>query len=70
MRNVFGATHAVSGGWRYRVIIPETENPQEARNILPGYPARYVKVDPGRYFTQCRFSRGTAQILIQVYIVQ
>ena len=36
----------------YRVMIPEMENPQEAKSVYPGKPARYAKADPGRYFTQ------------------
>ena len=49
----------------YRVMISETENPQEAKNVQPGKPARHDKVDLGQYFTpssHCWFSRGTAHI--------
>ena len=46
-------------------MISETENPHEAKRVCPGYPARYAKSDPCRYFTQspqCWFSRETAHI--------
>ena len=33
-------------------MIPETENPQEAKSVYPGKPARHAEADPGRYFTQ------------------
>ena len=33
-------------------MIPETENPQEAKNVYPGNPARHAYADQGRYFTQ------------------
>ena len=53
----FEPTHSVSGG--YRVMIPETENPQEAKSVCP------AKADLGRYITQiqqCWFSHGTAHL--------
>ena len=31
-------------------MIPETENPQEAKGVYPGKPARHAQVDSGRYF--------------------
>ena len=34
-------------------MIPDTENPQEAKRVYPGKPARHALADPGRYFTQC-----------------
>ena len=46
-------------------MIPEKENPHEAKSVYPGKPARHAKADPGRYFThspQCWFSRGTAHM--------
>ena len=55
----------------YRVVIPETENPQEAKILYPGTPAWHALADPRQYFTQglqCWFSRGTAQILITLYM--
>ena len=48
-------------------MIPETENPQEAKNVYPGNPARHAQADPGRYFTQrpqCWVSRGTIHVII------
>ena len=33
-------------------MIRETENPQEAKSIYPGKPARHGQADPVRYFTQ------------------
>ena len=33
-------------------MIPVTENPQEAKSVCPGKPARHAYVDLGRYFTQ------------------
>ena len=45
-------------------MIPETENPQEAKRVYPGKLARHALVDPDRYIThspQCCFSRGAAQ---------
>ena len=35
-----------------RVVIPETENPQEAKSVYPGTPVWHAYADPGRYFTQ------------------
>ena len=35
----------------YGVAIPETENPQEAKRVYPGKPARIAQADPVRYFT-------------------
>ena len=32
-------------------MILEKKNPQEAKSIYPGNPARHAKADPGRYFT-------------------
>ena len=33
-------------------MIPETENPQEAKSVYLGKPARHAKDDLGRYITQ------------------
>ena len=47
-------------------MISEKENPNEAKRVCPGQPARHAKADPGRYFTQkpqCWFSRETAHRL-------
>ena len=47
-------------------MIHETENPQEAKRVCPGYPARLAFADQVRYITQspqCLFSRGTAHML-------
>ena len=44
-------------------MIPENENPQEAKNVYPGKPARHAYADLDRYIThrsQCWFSRETA----------
>ena len=41
---------------RYRVMIPETENPLQAKSVYPGNPARHAWADPGRYFTQSPLS--------------
>ena len=46
-------------------MIPEEENPQEAKSVRPGQPARYAQADPGRYFMhspQCWFSHGTPRL--------
>ena len=46
-------------------MIPETENPHQAKSVCPGYPARHAKADPGGYFTQSPqswLSRGMAHI--------
>ena len=46
-------------------MIHETENPQYAKSVCPGKPARTAHADLGRYFTQaphCWISRGTAHI--------
>ena len=51
-------------------MIPETENPQEAKSVYPDKPARHAYADPGRFFTQsplCLFSRGTAQMYGQLW---
>ena len=40
-------------------MIPETENPQEAKSVYPG---KHAQADLGRYFTQRWFSRGTAHL--------
>ena len=32
-------------------MIPETENPQETKNVYPGKPAQYAKADPRQNFT-------------------
>ena len=34
-------------------MIPETENPQEAKSVYPGtcMPAQHAKADPDRYVT-------------------
>ena len=32
-------------------MIPETENPQEAKSVYPGKPARNDNADQGRFFT-------------------
>ena len=51
-------------------MIPETENPQEAKGVYPGKPARLSQADPGRYFTQspqCWFSREIALICLVGY---
>ena len=45
-----------TGGQRYRVMIPETEYPQEAKSVCPGQPARHAQADPSPH---CLFSRGT-----------
>ena len=48
-------------------MIPETENPQEAKRVCPGSPARHGWADPGQYFSlsqKCWFSRRTAHIVI------
>ena len=53
-------------------MIPETENPQEARRVCPGKPVRHAWADPSRYFTQspqCLFSRGTADINKYIVLV-
>ena len=42
----------------YRVVIPETENPQEANSVHPGKPARHAKADQGQYFTQRHHNVG------------
>ena len=31
-------TFRLRGGYMYRVVIPETENPQEAKSVYPGTP--------------------------------
>ena len=31
-------THSVLGEYMYKVVIPETENPQEAKSVYPGRP--------------------------------
>ena len=52
-------------GQRYRVMIPETDNPQKVKSLYPGKPGRHVQADPGRYFTQnpqCWILRGTAHL--------
>ena len=44
-------------------MIPETENPQEAKSVYPGKAVWHAQADPGRYITrrlQCWFSHGTA----------
>ena len=33
-------------------MIREAENPQEAKSVYPGKPARHTYADQGRYFTQ------------------
>ena len=46
-------------------MIPETENPQEAKSFFSGKPARHAYAHPGRYFTQspqCCFSLGAAHM--------
>ena len=46
-------------------MIPETENPHEAKNVYPGKPVQYAYADPGRYFMQspqCWFSLRPAHI--------
>ena len=59
-------------------MIPETENPREAKSVYLVKPARHARTDTGRYFTltlcymrnistqspHCWFSRGTAQMLV------
>ena len=48
-------------------MIPETENPQEAKSVYPGKLARHTYADPGRYFTQspeCSFSRETGHVIL------
>ena len=48
-----------------RVMISETENPQEAKNVYPGKLARHAQADLGGYFSQspqCWFSSAMAQI--------
>ena len=32
----------------YRVVIPETENGQEAKSVYPGTPVWHAQADPGR----------------------
>ena len=56
-------------------MIPETENPQEAKSVYPGKPSQHAQADPGRYFTQrpqCWIYRGTAYISdgIQTHLQQ
>ena len=36
----------------YKAMIPETENPQEAKSVYPGQPESHGKADQGRYFMQ------------------
>ena len=46
-------------------MIPETENPKEAKSVFPGKPARHDYADPDQYITQrpfCWFSHGTAHL--------
>ena len=48
-------------------MIRETENPQKAKRVCPGKPARHAYADPDRYFTlsqQWWYSRGTAHIVL------
>ena len=48
-------------------MIPVTKNPQVAKSVYPGTPARHAQVDQARYITQgqhCWFSRGTAHIML------
>ena len=33
-------------------MVPDTENPQEAKSVYPGKPARHAQADMGQYFTQ------------------
>ena len=50
-----------------RVVIPETENPQEANSVYPGRPVLHAFADTVQYFTQspqCWFSHETAYTLI------
>ena len=61
------------GGQRYRVMILETENPQEAKSVYLGKPARHAQADPGQYFMhspQCWFYRGTTRILYFIFYGQ
>ena len=54
-------------------MFPDTENPQEAKRVYPGKPARHAYADPGRYFTQsphCWFSRGTAKLSLALTKLQ
>ena len=57
-------------------MIPEVENPQEAKSVCPDLPARHAFADPGRYFTQsprrvhADFSSGTANIIYGSCIMQ
>ena len=32
-------------------MIPETENPQKAKCVYPGKPARHASTDPDQYLT-------------------
>ena len=55
-------------------MIPETENPQEAKSVYPGKPVRHAYADPGRYFTQspqCWFSPRTTMFstLFNNYVI-
>ena len=45
-------------------MIPETENPQEAKSVYPGKRAWHASAVPGRYFTQMlAFSRDGLLVL-------
>ena len=46
-------------------MIPETENPQEAKSVHLCKPAQHAYADPGRYFTQSPqywFYHGTTHL--------
>ena len=64
-----GPTHSVSGGKRYRVMTPETENPQEVKSVCPGQPARHAAL---LFFSwnglYCRKTYDATGLCLQDYI--
>ena len=51
----------------YSVLIPETENLQEANSVYPSKPVRHALADLGQYLTPSPhywFSRVTAHLLV------
>ena len=43
---------------------------QQAKRVCPDQTARHAQADPSRYFTQCWFSRETADILCYKFIME
>ena len=52
-------------------MIPETENPQEAKSVYPGKPMRHAQADQGLYAetTMLVFSRDGSHVYVKLTAV-